>query len=215
MKIEAIPNFAAGIYSLIADKSPFIKDVYKSVAEDVCSRMSRGKILDVGTGPGYLPVEIGRKSAAFELAGIDLSPRMVEIATRNAKKAGLSERVRFELSAAAKMPFEDESFDFVVSTLSFHHWRDPRACFSEIHRVLKKNGTFHIYDIWRDTPKEAEAGVRATYGPFVSFLILKLVRLHSSITLKTAEDTLAGAGGIFSQKRIEPQGILLRFELVK
>jgi len=163
MKIEAIPNFASGWYSWIARKSPFIRDLYQEVAGEVCSKLSSGKVLDVGTGPGYLPIEIAKKSAALEIVGIDLSQKMVEIANQNAENTGLSNRVRFQFANAGNLPFEDESFDLVVSTLSFHHWRDPKAYIKEIYRVLKKNGEADIYDLRRDTTAEVNAEVKKRY----------------------------------------------------
>ncbi len=54
-----------------------MKDFYKQVAEEVTSKVSSGKILDIGTGPGYVPLEIARKSVNLEIQAIDISPAMV------------------------------------------------------------------------------------------------------------------------------------------
>jgi len=215
MKIEAIPNLVSPVYSFIAQKSPCIKDIYKEVADEICSKLSSGRILDIGTGPGYLPIEIARRSSAFEIVGIDLSPRMVEIANNNAQGAGLSGRIKFKLANAGSLPFEDGYFDLIVSTLSLHHWSDPARCINEIYRVLKKNGEAYIYDLRRDTPEEVNASFRTRYGWFLSFLFLKIVRLHSSITLKEAEKLLSSHKAGFSKQDIQEKEILLGLHMLK
>jgi len=59
----------------------------------VFSRISSGRILDVRTGPGYLPLEIAKRSQNLEIIGIDISFAMVKIARGNAENMGLSESV--------------------------------------------------------------------------------------------------------------------------
>jgi SAM-dependent methyltransferase/YHS domain-containing protein len=81
------------------------------------------------------------------LTGVDISGAMVERAARRAARAGLSERVRFEVGDVAALPLSDEEFDGVVSTLSLRHWSDPASGLAEIHRVLKPGGEARIYDL--------------------------------------------------------------------
>jgi ubiquinone/menaquinone biosynthesis C-methylase UbiE len=52
------------------------------------------------------------------------------------------------------MPFEDDSFDFVVSSGSLHHWEQPAQIFKEIHRVLKPGCRALIADLRADAPAE-------------------------------------------------------------
>jgi len=214
-KIEAIPNFATKLYALIAKKSPCIRDMHREVAEEVCLKISSGRMLDVGTGPGYVPFEIAKRVSGLEIIGIDLSSGMVKIAKKKAKESGLSDRVRFEVANAAKLPFRDGYFDFVMSTLSLHHWLKPAECIKEIHRVLKKNGQAYIYDIWRDTPKEIDEQVRKKYGWFISFLFLAVVRAHSSIALREAEEILSSLEVNFAEKSAQPKGVLLKLQFLK
>lgn len=152
--------------------------------------MTSGKIIDVGTGPGYLPFEIAKRSQSLEIIGIDISSKMVEIANKNAENFGLSERVKFQIGDVANLPFEDKSFEFVVSTLSFHHWSKPRESLNETHLVLKENGEAWIYGAREDTTKEVNEEFRKQYGWFLSFLFLHIVRAHSSVKLKEVEEIL-------------------------
>ena len=138
MKIEAIPNFVVGVYAFIARKSGLMRDIRSRVVEEVCAVVSSGKILDVGTGPGYLPFEIARKAHALEIVGIDLSPGMVALARKTTEKIGLAQRVSFQVANASSLPFEDKTFDLVVSTLSLHHWSAPAADFKEENTGTKR-----------------------------------------------------------------------------
>ena len=214
-KIEAIPNFATGFYALIAKKSPVIRDIHKEVAQEVCAKISEGRILDVGTGPGYLPFEIAKRASGLEVVGIDLSSGMVDIARKKASVLGLSDRIRFEIANASQLPFADGYFDFVVSTLSLHHWSDPSAVFKEIHRVLKDKCEANIYDLRRDTAEDVNAHIREKYGWFLSFVFLRLVRAHSSMTLKYAEEILSTLDVNFFKKSVQSKGLLLNLQMVK
>jgi len=215
IRIEGIPNFAASIYSFIARKNPCIKDIHKEVVDEVSLNIYSGRILDVGTGPGYVPIEIVKKRNDLKVTGVDLSSKMVKIAVKAARKARLSSRADFKVANAGNLPFENEYFDFVISTLSFHHWSKPAEYLKEIHRVLKKGGKVYIYDLRRDTPKEVDSEVRKKYGWFLSFLLLKIIRAHSSITVKEAEEALSRVDADFSKKGIESRGVVIKLYFIK
>lgn len=215
LKIESIPYPGAWIYSFIARKSPPLKDLYNEVAEEVTATLASGRVLDVGTGPGYLPIAIARRAPSLDITGIDLSPTMVRIARTNAKKGGFADRVRFLRANASDLPFEDGYFDFVVSTLSLHHWSKPLECLKEILRVLKEDREAWIYDARRDTTKEVNAQFRGRYGWFLAFIFLNLVRVHSSVTMREIETILVSPELDFSRRKVVDKGVFLELKLVK
>lgn len=215
LKIESIPYPGARIYSFIALKSPPLRDLCKEVAEGVTATMASGRILDVGTGPGYLPIAIAKRAPSLDITGIDLSPAMVKIARTNAQKRGFSDRVRFLHANASNLPFEEGDFDLVVSTLSFHHWARPLECLTEIHRILKEEGEAWIYDARRDTTKEVNAQFRSRYGRLLAFIFLNLVRAHSSVTMREIEAVLSSPELGFSRRKVVDKGVFLELKLVK
>ncbi|MFB9237845.1 class I SAM-dependent methyltransferase [Plantactinospora siamensis] len=105
------------------------------------------RILDVGTGPGTVPLALAAALPQVTLDGLDLAPTMVEHAAAAARAAGLTERVRFVAADGGDMPFPDDAFDLVVSSLSLHHWADAPAVVGEIGRVLRPGGVAWIYDV--------------------------------------------------------------------
>jgi ubiquinone/menaquinone biosynthesis C-methylase UbiE len=109
-----------------------------------------GSITEVGCGPGYLLQIIAREFPENKLVGVDISEAMIERAKANFNSRGSSASVEFRQGSADNLPFGDDTQDFVVSTLSLHHWADPQNAFDEIHRVLKPGGQMLILDLRRD-----------------------------------------------------------------
>ena len=114
---------------------------------------AEGTIADVGCGPGYLLQVIAKEYPTIKLIGVDISKAMVERAKANFESLGLADRVEFREGSADHLPFEDQSQDVIVSTLSLHHWADPEAALNEIHRVLKPGGKMLVLDLMRDAPR--------------------------------------------------------------
>jgi ubiquinone/menaquinone biosynthesis C-methylase UbiE len=144
LTIERIPALFVSIY----DKACrlVIGKYYRRVAEEIVSEFKEGRMLDLGTGPGYLPIEIAKRTPFVTVVGIDLSRPFIRMAREKASLAGLEHRVQFEVGNATKLRFEDESFDRVVSTGMLHMLKDPVKMFLECHRILKPGGEAWIYD---------------------------------------------------------------------
>jgi SAM-dependent methyltransferase len=160
---------SAGVYDALV--ATVLEGFYVHVASEVTAAHPGGKLLEVGSGPGRLAVRLARENPGITLTGVDISGAMVERAARRAAGASLSERVRFEVGDIAALPFADEEFDGVVSTLSLHHWSDPDRGLAEIHRVLKPGGEARIYDLahWLWLPARggnrlAELAVASPFG---------------------------------------------------
>jgi SAM-dependent methyltransferase len=106
-----------------------------------------GDVLDIGSGPGVLAVELGHLAPSIRITGVDIDPAMVARASSRAARSGLDGRISFQAGDVAGLPFPDASFDVVTSTFSVHHWTDAPAGFAEIRRVLRPGGWAIIYDL--------------------------------------------------------------------
>ncbi len=105
------------------------------------------RVLDVGCGPGSLTVALKASvGPSGSVHGVDASPEMIEVARRNASKAGAE--VNFQVGLGEALPFPDGTFDLVVSQLAIHHLPDDLkpSAFGEMHRVLKPGGRCLIVD---------------------------------------------------------------------
>jgi len=106
---------------------------------------AKGRILEVGCGPGSFAEEVvGR-----DLVCLDPIPEMLRCAESrvNPKRAARGDSaVEFVEATAEDLPFDDNSFDAVCSLFSFRDWYDKRAGLSEVLRVLKPGGIIVIVD---------------------------------------------------------------------
>jgi len=115
-------------------------------------------ILEVAPGPGYLAIELARLGR-YHVVGLDISASFVQIARAKAKEAGVA--VEFHQGEAAHMPFEADTFDFIVCRAAFKNFSEPVHAIQEMHRVLKLGGTALIIDLRGDaSPEDIRAAVR-------------------------------------------------------
>ena len=122
------------------------------------------RILDVGTGPGLLPLRIAAACPQLTVDAVDLSPQMIDRARQSAASAGQAEAVTFTVADVAALPFPDAAFDLVVSTISQHHWTDPGAGLRELNRVLRPDAQAWIYD-FRLALRRAQTAARTVSPP--------------------------------------------------
>jgi len=102
----------------------------------------RGKdVLEIGCGIATDGLEFAKNGA--NCVGVDLTPHSIELARERFTIFGVPGR--FEVANAAEgLPFPDSSFDHVYSFGVIHHSPDPQKIAGEIHRVLRKHGTFTV-----------------------------------------------------------------------
>jgi len=119
---------------------------YSKVADEIVSHIRQGSVLDLGTGPGYLPIEIVKRAPDICITGVDLSRKLIHMARINAQKADVSSQLSFEVGNSAGLRFGDAVFDMVISTGMLHSLKNPIAVLTEIFRVLKIGADAWIYD---------------------------------------------------------------------
>ena len=130
-------NFESGAMS-------FSKKDY--LAHTVTSLHLKGNenVLDAASGT----CANGRSIAPFasHVTCLDTTKAMLDVGKEAAQKEGLS-NMDFKIGIVEDMPFEDRTFDVVISRLAFHHFAEMEKPFSEMTRVLKKGGTLAIIDM--------------------------------------------------------------------
>jgi ubiquinone/menaquinone biosynthesis C-methylase UbiE len=102
-------------------------------------------LLDCGSGPGSITIDLAALVAPGEVIGIDMAENHLEIGRRNAKERGVS-NIRFETANVYELPFTDNSFDAVFSHAVVEQLDDPLKALREQYRVLKPGGILAIRD---------------------------------------------------------------------
>ena len=97
-------------------------------------------ILDLGCGNGILLKKL--KFYGAKLCGADISAEMIRYAQER-----LGDNAELKVTDSENLPWEDNYFDTIVCTLSFHHFPNPEKSLNEIRRVLKSKGRLIIGEL--------------------------------------------------------------------
>jgi ubiquinone/menaquinone biosynthesis C-methylase UbiE len=123
-----------------------ITRVHREMAERGISEGSRA--LDIGCGTGSLAIACARRGA--QVTGIDISPQMLDIARRKVEQAGLTGSIALLQMSAIELDegFEPESFDTIMSSLTFSELSDDEQRFvlGQCRRLLKDGGRLIVAD---------------------------------------------------------------------
>lgn len=111
--------------------------------------------LDLGTGPGDIPILLCGPTDALSITAIDLAPSMLDLAKHKIDVAGLSDRIAIACMDVKSLDLQDDSFDAVFSNTILHHIPEPAAMLGEAARVLKPGGLLLIRDLYRPNSLEA------------------------------------------------------------
>ena len=101
----------------------------------------KGRVLEVAVGTGR---NFDFYPRAVDITGVDLSPDMLDFARRHATDLDLE--VDLRVAAAEALPFDNDSFDTAVCTLSLCAIPDPAASIAEMKRVLRPGGQLLLLD---------------------------------------------------------------------
>ena len=104
------------------------------------------RVLDVGSGIGGTSRYVADRYGA-KVTGVDLTPEFVETARALSAMVGLGPRTDFHVGSALTMPVEDAAFDLAVMMHVGMNIPDKHGLFSEVARVLAKDGVFAVFDV--------------------------------------------------------------------
>ena len=123
----------AGIYEMCREDYPYIAgELEKQPYTD---------LLDCGCGTGPMISLLYQRNPQKHYTGIDLTPKMIEIA----KAKGL-QGTEWIVGDCENLPFEDNSFDVIICSSSFHHYPNPQRFFHSASRVLRSGGRLILQD---------------------------------------------------------------------
>jgi ubiquinone/menaquinone biosynthesis C-methylase UbiE len=172
------------------------RDEYTSLAESVSATLSDGsRVLEVAPGPGTFSIELA-KLGTYRITGLDISATFVAMARESAAMEHVD--VNFQLGDAAHMPFDDETFDFILCRAAFKNFTQPVNALSEMRRVLRVGGRAMVIDMNHDAPSaQIDAYVSQQHhglDALMNRLIFKLFLRRRAYTEEQFRQFIAASG---------------------
>lgn len=107
------------------------------------------KILDIGTGTGYLAFPLSEEFQTASVYGIDIAETIIEKNNKIVKEKGI-QNLAFQAFDGLTYPFADESFDLIVTRYAFHHFPNATDAIQQMNKLLVKGGKVLISDPMRN-----------------------------------------------------------------
>ena len=121
-----------------------------------------GNALDIGCGPADVPVRLARAHPTIRITAIDGSAAMLAHAQRTIQTSGLHTRISAVHGYIPGLPFDERSFDAVLSKDLLHHLPDPMVLWSEAGRLGRRGAAVYVMDLFRPASPEAARTVVET-----------------------------------------------------
>ncbi|MBQ9338856.1 MAG: methyltransferase domain-containing protein [Paludibacteraceae bacterium] len=124
----------AGVYNICKKDYPdILKEIEREPFQD---------LLDAGCGTAPMLSLLTERFPNAHFIGIDLTPKMIEVA-----KAKHLPNTEFVCGDCENLPFEENAFDVIICSQSFHHYPHPEAFFRSVSRCLRPNGRLILRDM--------------------------------------------------------------------
>lgn len=145
-------NIAASYDGLNHTLSFGIDILWRKKLVSLLKKTEAEKVLDLACGTGDLTIALAR--SGYQVVGMDIAEKMVEVAKRKAAKS-LSESnmasqmensIDFVIGSAEAIPFGDSAFDAVSISFGIRNFDNRQQCLSEINRVTNKGGSLYILE---------------------------------------------------------------------
>jgi ubiquinone/menaquinone biosynthesis C-methylase UbiE len=139
-------------------EGPKMERHHLDITEKTMRRMDLGpgqRVLDLGCGSGWATRLLARmvgdgEEGSGQVVGVDISDEMVRLARASSKDF---DNVMFVVGSAAKIPWEENFFDKVLSVESFYYYPDQDRSLSELFRVMSPHGRlFILINLYKDNP---------------------------------------------------------------
>ena len=114
-----------------------------------------GNVLDIGCGPADVPVRLARAHPTTRITAIDGASAMLALAQKAVEAAGLQKRIATVQGTIPGLPFDEHSFDAVLSKDLLHHLPDPMVLWSEAKRLGRRGAAVYVMDLFRPASPEA------------------------------------------------------------
>lgn len=198
MNTEKMFDEISGNYDFLNDLiSLGLHKIVKQKALSELQFKNGDKVLDLCTGTGDIAGFIKEKYPNVDVTGFDISSKMLDIARKKHKN------INFIKGDASKTLFNDNEFDFVISTFGFRNIQDKVSATNEIKRILKKGGYFLQLDFGK-----------SKLTPVFDFIILFFSKIFSK-NIDTYRYLIKSKNEFLSPLELKEEFIKKGFECIK
>lgn len=202
---DARPNLYRGwgtnLYAAFGP--PTIAGLHHRLAADLAAGLPpRARWLDIGCGPGDLPLALAALRPDLLVVGVDPAASAIVRCRRRAASAGLANG-RFVCAPVERLPFPDACFAGAAAIGSFKHWSDPARGLAEAARVLRPGARLHLFELDPLAGPDRFAGIRSRYPHIAAALMRRLV-LPCSLPRAQARAMLAGGALALERDDVTP-----------
>ncbi|HUW56233.1 MAG TPA: class I SAM-dependent methyltransferase [Planctomycetota bacterium] len=121
-------------------------------------------VIDLGTGPGDIPLRILRVRPGWRIVALEASPPMLDFAKKAAREAGVTTGIHWFQADAKGSGLPGRTFDVVFSNTILHHISETELVWEEVKRVGKRGALVFFRDLARPATPEDAHRIVETYG---------------------------------------------------
>lgn len=151
---EVMDDEAQALAYAKADFSSSNQMFVEMLLEDYCAML--GSVLDIGCGPGDVPIRLARAKPSVAITAVDASEPMVRLTRRAVRSAGLESQIKVLKARVPGIELHAGDYDAILSKDLLHHLPEPGVFWDEIRRLAKKRMAVYVMDLFRP-PTERRA----------------------------------------------------------
>jgi ubiquinone/menaquinone biosynthesis C-methylase UbiE len=159
------------IMDILAEAKAYAETDFSDVNQRFVERLvelagprEKAEALDLGTGPGDIPVRVVRARPKWRVTAVDASGAMLDFARRLVKRAGMEAAIRLVQADAKHTGLRAASFDVIFSNSILHHITDAASLWAEVKRLARRGAVVLFRDLARPASAEAAREIVKKYA---------------------------------------------------
>tara|TARA_B100000029_G_scaffold71252_1_gene63176 strand:- start:1027 stop:1686 length:660 start_codon:yes stop_codon:yes gene_type:complete len=161
------PEIMDGLDQSLAYANADFEEVNTSIIERFMTcfpEAVQGDMVDLGCGPGDIPIRFCRQFDGLEIVAIDGSSAMIGLAEEALEESGVADRVRFVTGYIPDDLPPGRTFDAIFSNSLLHHLHDPSVIWKSVRALGSPGTAVFVMDLMRPDSREAAAELVETYS---------------------------------------------------
>ena len=158
------------VMDIVAEAKAYAETDFSEVNQRFVERLlelaprEEAEALDLGTGPGDIPVRVVRARPRWRVTAVDASGAMLEFARRLVRRAGMEAGIELVQADAKRTGLAAGAFGVIFSNSILHHISDAAALWAEVKRLARRGAVVLFSDLARPASEEAAREIVKKYA---------------------------------------------------